>query len=302
MKKINNLFKLLAFVICLILGCISCNSKSEQDKIKEKKFYSKHNQFLANNALRAKTILAEDFKFDGIEFLYVDLGPIYYSWWGHTVIRFVNSGLTPEEDLTVDFIADFNDYNLDNIKAYFGGYEVLPQVRQLKDLVQDYVVDEKRYLARYILPTNEKIKAELLRILRDWIQNPKNAGDYTFRKNNCSGILLKWLHQSGFELSDDYTYFPFDVPNELLIKKIARTPPVYVYKKEDSLKAIDKRFYERCRDLECSKEKMSIAFNLWGKKNVDAAKAVSHDMFFTRLFRWLGDLKDMFNKEEVSKK
>lgn len=278
---------------------ISCGNESSE-KLSENKFYQNHNKFLEKNSQKSKIILDKNFKFDGIEFIYVDLGPVYYSWWGHTVIRFVNSGATPSEDITVDFIADFYEYNLDNWKGYFGGYEVLPQIRQLKDLIDDYTIKEKRFLARYILPIDDEIKINLLNKLRDWIVNPENAGTYTFRENNCSGILLKWLHQSGFELTSDYTYFPFDIPNELRIRKVVKTPPLYVHSEKDDLKAVDQILYRRCQSSDCKNEKINSAYSVWGQEKVDSffnikknSTKVKHDVVIKRLFQWFVDLNKM---------
>lgn len=145
----------------------------------------------------------------------------------------------------------------------------------------------------------------MLRTLRDWIQNPKHAGTYTFRENNCSGLLLKWLHKSGFELNDDYTYFPFDIPNELRIRKIVKTPPLYVYNLDDDIRAVDKAFYQRCLNKKCKNHKREMAYDLWGKEKTDKfyniikdSSKAKHDLFVIRFFRWLGALKDIYDKED----
>jgi hypothetical protein len=190
--------------------------------VSEEEFRKEHNQFLKDNRFQASKILSDNFRFNRIELVFIDIGPIYYSWWGHIALRLISGNKKEESDLTIDFIADFNDYKTDNLKAYFGGYDPLVQVREYSKLYTDYSLKEGREMSSYPIIMNKLQRKTFLKVLRQWIINPKSAGTYTFRRNNCSGLLLKLLHSSGLNLSKDFSFYPFDIATELMSRGVIR--------------------------------------------------------------------------------
>ena len=218
-------YKLLILLSFLTLLACSKNESNTSAKQTEAQFYKEHNQMLADNAKRVETILNDDFAFSGLEYIYVDFGKIYYSFWGHALIRFVGSGKSPNEDITLSFIADFNDYELDNWKAYFGGYEVLSVIKPLSAYMDEYIVGESRKMYRYVLNASQKEREKFLNIIRSWIKDTKKAGPYTFRVNNCSGLIMKSLHQAGISQISNYETYPFDMPIQFYQAGVSVLPP-----------------------------------------------------------------------------
>tara|TARA_R110002072_G_scaffold534_4_gene3717 strand:+ start:1168 stop:1890 length:723 start_codon:yes stop_codon:yes gene_type:complete len=200
--------KLLLMTLILLTSCFKDKSS---ESVKALKFEQEHQEYLDSVKSKSSEILKESFDFQGIEVVYVQAGETYYQWLGHVLIRFVGSGKIPEEDYGVSFIANFNDYNLDNLKAYYGGYTVLPIIDNWGNYLKDYVVKEKRYMDRYIFPVNESVKNKIKETLKDWIVNPENAGTYSFRRNSCTALLLKLLAAGDKEVDGAKIAFPVEV-------------------------------------------------------------------------------------------
>ncbi|WP_164848516.1 DUF4105 domain-containing protein [Halobacteriovorax sp. HLS] len=196
---------------------ISCSK--ETDPAAEEKFNTSHEKFLNDISKRSKKVLSEDFSFSGVELIYVQSGSIYYQWFGHVFIRFVGSGKTSDEDLGVSFIADFNEYALDNLKAYYGGYTVLPVVDKWENYVRDYTKVEKRYIDRYIFPTTLEQRNDLKKALKSWIKDPSIPGSYSFRRNGCTALLLKLIATFSKDIDSSKVLFPIEVVHYLQQKK-----------------------------------------------------------------------------------
>lgn len=187
-------------------------------------FEKNHQNYLDGVREKSQLILNEDFNFTGIEVVYVQTGKAYYSWLGHILLRFVGSGETPEKDLGVSFVADFNDYELDNLKAYYGGYQVLPVVDRWENYVSDYFKKENRYLDRFEYLSNEKTREKIKETLRSWIRNPDLAGTYSFRRNSCTALLIKLLASADQDINPKEILFPSEiVPYLKSLKKIGKS-------------------------------------------------------------------------------
>ncbi|MAE57753.1 MAG: hypothetical protein CME69_02670 [Halobacteriovorax sp.] len=236
---------IISFIIFILFTACS-NSKSPELIAKEKEaFLKEHNNFLRDIRKQSDYILSDKFNFDGIEVVYVQSGELYYQWFGHVFIRFVGSGENFSEDLGVSFIADFNDFNLDNLKAYYGGYTVLPVVDRWKNYVRDYTVKEKRYMDRYIIPMSKSEQEKVKQGLKSWIKDPSLPGTYSFRRNSCTALLLKLLALSNNGIKEPIA-FPIEVITYLKeIEKVGHsytriTPDNY---QDVMLKVVDKKNY-----------------------------------------------------------
>ena len=266
--------------LLLLLVVISCSGK-DQSKAAKDAFYNEHNQMLFENKERSKLILKQDFEYRGLEFIYVDFGKIYYSFWGHGLVRFVGSGKTPLEDLTLSFIADFNDYNLDNMKAYFGGYDVLPELKPLKTYMDEYIKDESRFMHRYILQTTVEQRHKFLKLIQDWVRDNKKPGTYTFRENNCSGLIMKALNFSGISPIEDIETYPFDMPILFYEAKMMRLPHLNLnYENQIMLPQV---LYEKCEKSDCTKYDQ-VAKEFFPNKEIPVKKEL--EPFVVRVFWW----------------
>lgn len=243
--------KMKFYIYCFLLlntFLIGCSKKNDEKTILEKR--KNHQSFLARNRTRAQIVLKKDFNFYGIEIIYVQPGESYYQWFGHSLIRFVGSGKSPLEDITISFIADFNDDELDPIKAYYGGYEVLPVIKKWSGTIQEYIVTENRYIDRFIFLSTESQRNIILEELRDWIKDPKVPGTYSFRRNGCTALLLKLLAKAT-KVDGEKVVFPVEVVPYL--KKIGLISWQYrrLNQRSNTLKlssVISKKSYQRIKN------------------------------------------------------
>ncbi len=198
---------IMLMILVTLLGC----SKEPPTKEELLKFETENQKFLDSVKKMSDLVLSSDFKIDGVEVVYVQAGEIYYQWLGHVLIRFVGSGKSPDQDLGVSFIADFNDFNLDNLKAYYGGYEVLPIIDKWENYINDYLVKEDRYIDRYILPLSKEQRKRLADVMKSWIKDPTIPGPYSFRRNSCTALLLRLLASVEEKINGDEVVFPVEV-------------------------------------------------------------------------------------------
>lgn len=144
-----------------------------------------------------KLILDNNFKFDSLQFVEVSPGSKYFSWWGHCLLRLVGSGKEgPDSDLMISFLADFNDFPLNKLKASFGGYDIFVKVDTLAQYKVDYSEKEDRTFDFYNLKTNTVQNNDVLTKLREWIRTPQSAGTYSFFFMNCVGLMNKLFFET----------------------------------------------------------------------------------------------------------
>lgn len=146
----------------------------------------------------AAQVMDPAFDFRSIELIQIGEGPRYFSKWGHIFLRFVGSRENQMDDLTVSFLVDANDYEVDNWKGFFGGkYAIYPLIKPMKVHIHDYVETEKRTLTRYPVSINENQKQKLKDILRSWIKDRSQMGSWAFYDNNCTNLLNRYLFEAG---------------------------------------------------------------------------------------------------------
>jgi len=131
------------------------------------------------------------------------------------MLRFKGSSQTndPDLDLVLSFLADFNDFPVNNIKASTGGYVVLPKIGTVKQYKDEYEKNEKRTIKFHPVIATKKEERKLLDILRFWIVNPKSIGGYSFFYRNCVSLMVQLLHESQIlKQGGIYGYWPKYVP------------------------------------------------------------------------------------------
>lgn len=176
---------------------------------------NEHIHELARSKEKQKIILSDDFKFNNLEIVIVSEGEKYYSWWGHIMLRLVGSGNgNPDDDLAISFLADFNDFPLNKIKAGLGGYEVMVKTDTLAQYKKEYMEKEHRKMTYNTLLSTKDQNSRLLQTIRKWILNPKTAGIYSFFFKNCVGLMNHLLYEAGILKEQGfYGYFPKYVIN-----------------------------------------------------------------------------------------
>jgi len=170
-----------------------------------------------------KTILGQShFQYDQLDLIVVGPGKMYYSWFGHILLKFNNSNNNPDKDITLSFLGKFPLDNYNILRAGFGGYEVLPKLETFSATKDEYFHLEKRYLQHFELKSTLSQNKLLVSILLQWLDNPHLAGTYSFFSNNCLTLIIKLLKEATI-------LRPNLNPNKILLPK-----NLYSYlKKED---------------------------------------------------------------------
>ncbi len=177
----------------------------------------KHLEELKINREHQLMILDPQFKFDHLEIVEVAAGKKYYSLWGHMMMRFKGSSKTsdPDLDLVLSFLADFNDFPVDNFKASTGGYVVLPKIGTVKQYKHEYTAGEGRSIQFHPIMATKEQEKKLLEILRIWINKPETPGGYSFFYRNCVSLMVELMHEAGIlKEYGIYGYWPKYVPKQ----------------------------------------------------------------------------------------
>lgn len=189
-----------------------------QDRTSKEYFAWKtqHEHELAINRLHQQAILSPDFHFDHLELVEVAPGKKYFSLWGHMMLRFAGSGgADPDQDLVLSFLADFNDFPVDNWKASTGGYVVLPKMGTVAQYKTEYEKGEGRTIFFHPIHATQEQEDKLLLTLRQWITNPALPGGYSFFYNNCVSLMSKLLVEAKLlPKMGLYGYWPKYVPRQ----------------------------------------------------------------------------------------
>ncbi len=209
-------------ILILILVSVSfalwTQTSPIQDRSSKEYFEWKknHDMELSRAKVFQQKLLSDQFSFNALQFIEVSPGEKYYSWWGHCLLRLVGSGENgPESDLAISFLADFNDFPLNKVKAGLWGYEVWVKVDTIEQYRKEYIAKENRSMDFYQLNSTEMQRLKLLDTLRLWIINPKSPGSYSFFFLNCVGLLNKLLFESGIlPESGFYGYFTKNLKTE----------------------------------------------------------------------------------------
>ncbi len=210
MKKIIFIIILPIFGVILYAGL---NPKKDTTSRAYLEWKKNHEADLRKNEQFQKLVLNESFHFSEIELVEITPGEKYFSKWGHVMLRLKGSGgANPKLDLAVSFLADFNDFPVNDLKASLGGYVVQAKIDTIEKFENDYVNIEGRKMFFHQLITDQSRRLLFLENLRQWIRSPSTAGGYSFFYNNCVSLMVKLLHESKMIEPGLYGYWPKNVP------------------------------------------------------------------------------------------
>ncbi|OYZ13372.1 MAG: hypothetical protein B7Y39_17975 [Bdellovibrio sp. 28-41-41] len=167
--------------------------------------------FLIKNKQHIDDLINKVDKIKGIELIVA--GPMHQhieSSFGHALLRFVETDGDAIQDSILSFVALIDEPVLNYKKGIMGGYPVIAQVGSFGEFIQTYLETEERPLDRYIIPTDAKIRKNIVETLKKWLSKPGGMGGYKFLSNNCAGVLVEFLKQSGLS-----TGFQAPVPSLL---------------------------------------------------------------------------------------
>lgn len=216
-------FKLIVFVGFFVVFFVSLAAliKGPTQDRTSKEYFSwkaKHDEELKINHDHQLKILDPLFRFDHLEIVEVAAGKKYYSLWGHMMLRFKGSSQTddPDLDLVLSFLADFNDFPVNNFKASTGGYIVLPKIGSVKQYKDEYEKGEGRTIKFHTIIATKEEEKKLLELLRLWIVKPETPGGYSFFYRNCVSLMVQLLHEALIlKQNGIYGYWPKYVPAQL---------------------------------------------------------------------------------------
>ena len=208
--------KMLWIFLTAIIGVLiyaGANPKKDNSSAAYYEWKAKHQADLdLNNSLQL-LILNESFHFSEIELVEITPGQKYFSRWGHVMLRLKGSGGNDsQKDLAVSFLADFNDFPVNDLKASLGGYVVQAKLGTIEQFENDYVKIEGRRMFYHEIKTDQKRRDLFLKILRDWIRDPHLPGGYSFFYNNCVSLMVKLLSEAQIVERGLYGYWPKYVP------------------------------------------------------------------------------------------
>lgn len=174
------------------------------------------------------------------------------SIFGHTLLRLLDDDANPLNDTIIGFEMLVVDPNQTYLRAFRGGYETLPIVREFSTYLQQYTVGENRTTKRIILPAGpmqiRRIKENFMRMLNitDLI------GDYLFINNNCATAMLKLLGSSGYMTPSTLVDIPTLLESRLRFSMLSSLPAIELPSVTDILFDSAKRFDRQQRDAKVS--------------------------------------------------
>lgn len=201
-----------AIYILSLFFLTSCSGPSPEEftaaRIKRE---AENNKLMEDNKRYSPMVLSSEFSFKSIELVYVQVGPIYYSWLGHVLMRFEGSGKTPDEDITLSFLPMIDVPIMDMIKGFYGHYIIFPVIKPWKEYLDQYVQKEERYIDRHEIAATLEQKEKLKQVLKSWVARPTTTGPFSFRRKNCTYWQLKILKEAGLPVNDNLVFFPVDL-------------------------------------------------------------------------------------------
>jgi hypothetical protein len=123
------------------------------------------------------------------------------SRWGHVSIRFVGSGDTQIEDITMEALglnSPDDAFKETIVKGTNGGYPIFIMFTSIGDIVRQYYFNENRGYSRTIIPSNRKLRIAVLQVIEDWLTTQVGTDRYYFFSNNCASFMAALLDRAGF--------------------------------------------------------------------------------------------------------
>lgn len=303
MKRIFSLIFILFFLIA------NSAFSTEDEKAFQKAIQDREASLSAEYA---KEALSDESQVIGVELIVAGKGPAFYSRWGHAILRFVKKDGDIYHDAAVSFLADMpTDREISTKEMYkkgiLGEFKSQPVIKSSAKFWRDYVVFEKRPLLRYIIPTSPQLRHQLLETLKAWIKNPGLIGNYKFVTNNCAGIVVKLLNDSGFPhaLTIMDKRVPTYLPNYLAWSTISAYPEIkedYTQNETISFKTVPEELYSLCDNEACAEDLLNKEATVWSKDQLSEVNRM-RDFVYWSIFadRSLDYVQEMTFKEDISK-
>lgn len=254
MKKLTAIF---FFILAPhVFANLDCNEHSRPDQLDKLSELAGKAQYLIERDIRIEknkenlNKLMNEKATSGVEIIVAgatkDQG--IASRWGHAMIRFLDDDDDWRNDYVVSFVLDQNEEELSYGKAIFGGYPIYPETKTLGEFWGQYVKGEARPLHRTLIPTDDKLRENILARLKDKTDAPEKLGTYKFTSRNCASVLGDLLSEAGIQQKKK-TNIPTKLQDSLSQSLVAPFPALTV-------KAPKQQLLEAAKELKISYEEL----------------------------------------------
>jgi hypothetical protein len=107
-------------------------------------------------------------KFTGLEIVMAKGSLELGSQFGHVFLRFVGQKNKFQSDIGLSFVALIENQKISAIKGLTGAHPIFPLLAPMRLFIQQYLKYEDRELIRIIVPTNNKLRTQLLNSVNIW--------------------------------------------------------------------------------------------------------------------------------------
>jgi hypothetical protein len=215
---------------------------------------------------------------------------------GHTFLRMVRRDSPAARDLVFGFTTtEGPPGSITGLIAYSAralvGLRLLPSMTSLANVYRSYVEDESRDLIRIPLQMTDENKRRMVENISmifspdsKYSRDEKNTA-YNYLFDNCAGLLVKLLKDSGMPNESIGIANPMNVPAHLFRTYNALYPELRVtknYRFGRKFDALPDEMYQFCRDVECALKVRSTFPRIWPGQEIEFPRFEKPDPTYER--------------------
>ncbi|CAN5532551.1 hypothetical protein BH10BDE1_BH10BDE1_17870 [soil metagenome] len=215
---------------------------------------------------------------------------------GHTLLRMVRRDGPAGSDVVFGFttsegppksIPGFISFS---VRALIG-IPLAPSMTNLKTVFQVYSVQENRQLSRIPLQMTGENKRRMIENLQtifsddsEFSRNKKNTA-YNYLFDNCAGLLVKLLKDSGLPNESIGIAIPMNVPAHLFRTYNALYPEIHIARGSlfaSNFDALPEAMYQFCDDAACASNVRATFAKFWPGQEIEFPRFEKPDRDFER--------------------
>ena len=215
---------------------------------------------------------------------------------GHTFLRMVRRDNVAGSDLVFGFTT--SEAPPKSIPGFISfsaraliGLPLAPSMTNLKTVFQVYSEQEARQLSRIPLQMTKENKRRMIENLQtifsddsEYSRNKKNTA-YNYFFDNCAGLLVKLLKDSGLPNESIGIAIPMNVPAHLFRTYNALYPEIQIAKGShfaDNFDALPDAMYQFCNDATCATTVRATFRKTWPGQEIEFPRFDKPDRDFER--------------------
>ncbi len=234
-------FRVFILISILVVLLLSAQSHAEVEKK-----YSQKTREASLAVLMDLKNAAADQQIAGIELWLAAPKGVAESSFGHTFLRFVKKQGDFAADPVLGFYAEIGEVNLNLLNKLIIGtrmlvpkvlpqFGVLPLVRSVAEIWNEYVNGEQREIRRYIISADPQRVFRVLETVTNYFSK-NDMGYYNFFTQNCGQALNRILVESGIGVGSAMR--PAGLPNVLFENGVSVLPPLTIAPRKGLLKKL----------------------------------------------------------------